>query len=78
MCPDAPDNETRCAQCPLTRLDDAFAGPAGDLLSRVLDIEFALSAGVSVTLSDMTTEEFQVLRLVQSERKRYRQSQQQG
>ena len=45
--------------------------PDGDLLSRVLDIDFALRAGVTVTLSEINVEEFSALKVLHSERDRY-------
>jgi len=61
----------RCEECPLSQLDDYMASPAGQLISQTIDLDFALQAGVSVSLSDITYPEFLLLRFLSEERNRY-------
>lgn len=67
----------RCSECPITKLENALAEPKGELLGRALDLEFALRAGITVTYDDIPADEFLVLKMLEHERSRYEQSQQQ-
>jgi hypothetical protein len=59
----------RCLECKLTNLDAAIAQhPA---LHRVFDLDFALTAGVSITLQDIDVEEFRALKILRHERDKY-------
>jgi len=53
LCPDSPDNGSRCEKCPLGRLDAAQHSEAGQLLRRALDLRAALRLGVSLSLDDL-------------------------
>lgn len=70
ICPDAPDDATRCQACPLTRLEAAMDSHAGLLLQRAIDLESALKQGFHLTLDDVTAEEFAALQILASERER--------
>jgi predicted RNA-binding Zn-ribbon protein involved in translation (DUF1610 family) len=61
----------RCESCPLTKLDESGAMPEGSLLRRVSQIDFALQSKFTLGLGDVTTEEFEALRILQQERDRY-------
>ena len=71
MCPEAPDNTTRCVDCPLAKLELALDGPAGETLSRILDLDFALRAGFTVTMDDVDLDEFRALQVLHSEREKW-------
>lgn len=60
-----------CQECPLSLLDDYLGSPAGQLIQQTIDLEFALQAGVTVTLKDITYPEFLLLRFLSQERNRY-------
>jgi hypothetical protein len=70
LCPEAPDDATRCQACPLTRLDAAMDSHAGLVLQRAIDLEAALKLGFHLTLEDVTAEEFAALQILSSERDR--------
>lgn len=61
----------RCDECPLTLLEDYLASPAGRLIGHTIDLDFALQAGVTVSLSDITYPEFLLLRMLSEERSRF-------
>lgn len=60
----------------MVRLEDAFGKTKGELLVRVLDLEFALQTGIVLTLDDITAEEFAVLKMLTHERNRWEKEQQ--
>jgi hypothetical protein len=64
-----------CDECPAALLDDYLAGPSGQLIAQVIDLDFALQAGVTVRLEDLSYPEFLLLRLVTEERNRYQDEQ---
>jgi hypothetical protein len=69
--PFANAESSRCEECPLALLENHLATPAGQLIQRTLDLDFALQAGVTVTLQDITYLEFLMLRFFVQERNRY-------
>jgi len=68
LCPDAPDDGGRCDHCPLDRLDAAANSEPGSLLQRALELEYALKAGVTVSLDEIAADEFWAMRVIQEER----------
>lgn len=54
--------------CPKNRLDAAIESPDGILVQRCFRILNAKNIGVTITLADITEEEFRVLELVEAER----------
>ena len=68
LCPDAPDDGGRCDHCPLDRLDGAANSEPGLLLQRALELEYALKAGVTVSLDEIAADEFWAMRVIQEER----------
>jgi hypothetical protein len=68
LCPDAPDDGSRCDHCPLDRLDAAQSSEAGLLLRRALDLRAALKLGVRVSLDEIRADEFQALVVLEEER----------
>lgn len=69
--PFADANAAPCDGCPLALLDEYLATPAGRLISQTIDLDFALQAGVTVTLKDITYPEFLLLRFLSEERNRF-------
>ena len=51
--------------CPKNRLDEAMDSPNGVLVRRCFRILNAKSIGLTVTLTDITEEEFRVLELIE-------------
>jgi hypothetical protein len=64
-------NAAPCDECPLELLDEYLAGPAGRLIGQTIDLDFALQAGVNVSLRDISYPEFLLLRILTEERNRY-------
>jgi hypothetical protein len=62
---------TRCAECPLARLEAAMAGPVGEDLNRVVDLDFALRAGFAITLDDIDADDFHALQILHAEREKW-------
>jgi len=58
----------RCDGCPLTYLDDIMSGWAGRLVGRAMDLLSACKMGVGVRLSDLTTQEFNAMQIIEQER----------
>ena len=54
--------------CPKNRLDEAMDSPNGALVRRCFRILNAKSIGLTITLADITEEEFRVLELIEAER----------
>ncbi|HEY1497932.1 MAG TPA: hypothetical protein VGF49_25430, partial [Candidatus Solibacter sp.] len=61
----------KCDECPAQLLDDHLSSPAGQLVAQTIDLDFALQAGVTVTLADIPYPEFLLLRLLTEERNRF-------
>lgn len=61
----------RCEECPLTLLDEYMGSPAGQVVSQTLDLDFALQAGVTIGLAEITYPEFLLLRFLAEERNRF-------
>jgi len=70
LSPDAPDDGGRCDHCPLDRLDAAANSEPGLLLQRALELEYALKAGVTVSLDEIAADEFWAIRVINKERER--------
>jgi hypothetical protein len=70
ICPDAPDDGSRCDHCPLDRLDAAQSSEAGLLLRRALDLRVALKLGVRVSLDDIHADEFCAMSILEDEREK--------
>ena len=60
-----------CDECPLTLLDNYLASPAGQVIGQTIDLDFALQAGVAVSLKDISYPEFLLLRFLAEERNKY-------
>ena len=60
----------RCEECPLSLLEDYLGSAAGQLIQQTIDLDFALQAGVSIGLDEITYPEFLRLRLLTEERTR--------
>jgi hypothetical protein len=60
-----------CDECPLALLDEYLATPAGRWIGQTIDLDFALQAGVTVSLKDISYPEFLLLRFLSEERNRF-------
>ncbi|HZF24030.1 MAG TPA: hypothetical protein VE030_11270 [Burkholderiales bacterium] len=69
--PFADANSPPCDECPLALLDEYLATPAGRLIGLTIDLDFAMQAGVTVSLQDITYPEFLLLRFLSEERNRF-------
>ena len=70
LCPDSPDDRSRCEKCPLHRLDAAQHSEAGQLLRRAIDLRAALRLGVSLSLDDINADEFFAMLVIEEEQDR--------
>jgi len=73
-CPECASTEARlleCDGCWLPKLDDAVQGEMGSVINRVVDLDFALEAGFTISLDHVSAEEFRVLRILKEERQKY-------
>jgi hypothetical protein len=57
-----------CVDCKSVRIDKLFESDAGMLLSRVSELDFYLSAGIHITLRDISMPEGDALRILREER----------
>jgi hypothetical protein len=69
--PFATMDSPRCDECPLVLLDELLATARGQLIAQTIDLDFALQAGVTVTLAEIPYPEFLLLRLLTEERNRF-------
>jgi hypothetical protein len=69
--PLATADSPRCEDCPLSLLEDYLGSPAGQLIRAAIDLDFALQAGVSISLKEITYAEFLLLRSLTEERNRF-------
>lgn len=76
-CSDAPDDDT-CADCPLGYLEKHAQGESQLLISRAEDLAFALQQGLTVTPQDIDLVVYKALRVLQEERDRFSQEEQQN
>jgi hypothetical protein len=51
-----------CSECPEQLLSDYLASPCGRLISRVIDLDFALRAGMNISFDQVDYPEFLILR----------------
>lgn len=64
-----------CPHCPQQALTTFLGSPAGSLISVVIDLDFAIQAGLSVALTEITYPEFLLLRQLADERAQYEKEQ---
>jgi len=57
--------------CPRNLLDEAMDSPNGILVRRCFRLLNAKTIGLTITLQDITEEEFRVMELIDSEQKEY-------
>ena len=57
--------------CPKNRLDEAMDSPNGAVVRRCFRILNAKTIGLTITLADVTEEEFRVLELIEAERQEH-------
>lgn len=60
-----------CEECPASKLDQYLASGRGQWIQAAVTLDFALQAGVSVSLREISYSEFQLLRLLTEERNRW-------
>jgi chromosome condensin MukBEF MukE localization factor len=68
--PEARDPQP-CAECPAELLNEYLASAAGRLIQQTVALDFALRAGVHVTLGEISYPEFLSLQCLVEERQRY-------
>lgn len=66
--PLAGEDALPCAECPAMLLKEHLQSPAGRLVSAVIDLDFALQAGITVTMSQISYPVFLLLRQLADER----------
>lgn len=69
--PEAGPDALPCTQCPALLLREYLQSPAGRMISAVIDLDFALQAGITVTLSQIPYPAFLLLRQLADERAQY-------
>jgi hypothetical protein len=69
--PFATADSERCEDCPLSALEDYLESAAASSIAATITLDFALRAGVTVTLAEISYPEFLRLRLLAEERDRY-------
>lgn len=69
--PFADARSPQCDECPALLLDEYLASPAGQVIGQAIDLDFALQAGVTVSLGDIPYPEFLLLRFLSEERNRF-------
>jgi hypothetical protein len=55
-----------CDDCPLLKMDQAVN--ENSVLTRAFDLDFALTCGLHLTMSDLTVEEFRTLKAIRAEK----------
>lgn len=60
-----------CDGCPQQALSDYLDSPAGRLFGAVIDLDYALQAGVTITLEEIPYTVFLLLRQMSDERNAY-------
>jgi hypothetical protein len=70
LCPDAPDDGSRCDHCTLDKLDAAQSSEAGLLIRPALDLRAALKLGIHLTLDDIRADEFYAMLILGDEREK--------
>ena len=71
LCPDSPDNGSRCEKCPLDRMDAAQHSEAGQLLRRALDLRAAIKMGIHLGLDEIAADEFYALLAIEEAQDQY-------
>lgn len=73
--PDAGPDTLPCEHCPAVLLREYLQSPVGQMISGVIDLDFALQAGITVTLSQIPYPAFLLLRQLADERTQYEKEQ---
>jgi hypothetical protein len=60
-----------CEHCPQVALSEYLGSPGGQMILAVIDLDFALQAGITVHLEDVSYPTFLLLRQLAEERDRY-------
>jgi hypothetical protein len=60
-----------CEGCPEQALSDYLGSPGGQLISAVVDLDYALQAGVAVRLDEIPYTAFVLLRQLSEERDKF-------
>ena len=71
LCPDSPDDRSRCETCPLDRLDAAQYSEAGQLLRRALDLRAAIKMGIVLGLDEIAADEFYAMLAIEEAQDQY-------
>jgi hypothetical protein len=73
VCPEVLNPGEPCPECPLQLLDDYLASPDGKWIMHVINLDFALQAGLTITPKDVRLPEFLMLRILAEERNKFHQ-----
>ena len=71
LCPDSPDDGSRCEKCPLNRLDSAQHSEARQLLRRALDLRAAIKMGIALGLDEIAADEFYAMLAIEEAQDQY-------
>ena len=71
LCPDSPDNGSRCEKCPLDRMDAAQHSEPGQLLRRALDLRAAIKMGIVLGLDEIAADEFFAMLAIEETQDQY-------
>ena len=71
LCPDSPDDGSRCEKCPLDRLDAAQHSESGQLLRRALDLRAAIKMGIVLGLDEIAADEFYAMLAIEDAQEQY-------
>ena len=71
LCPDSPDNGSRCEKCTLDRMDAAQHSEAGQLLRRALDLRAAIKMGIMLGLEEIAADEFYAMLAIEEAQDQY-------
>lgn len=70
-CPDVPEGADYCGNCTTGWLEDAQRSSSAALLRRALDTDFALRQRVSVRMADIPFDEWEALKIIETERTKF-------
>ena len=71
LCPESPDDRSRCEKCPLDRMDAAQSSEAGQLLRRALDLRAAIKMGIMLGLDEIAADEFFAMLAIEEAQDQY-------
>jgi hypothetical protein len=75
LCPDAPEEDGRCDNCPLDKLDAAQTSEVGFLIRNAVALRSALKLGIRITLDEIRADEFLACQLLLDHQEHYEREQ---